>query len=150
MRMMSPTWEALADKGVSYAPGEYDSAIYNRGVTDKQFAAAVPDLRKVGIKKLHLQDTQLTDASIDGILQLRKLERLDINTADFTADGLVRLAGLPRLKLMYVPRGQFTEEELTRIREALPNARVEGDRLGSERFNKPDPQTQPASTPGPS
>src|SRR6476469_2606892 len=50
-----PYLERARGQGRVLRPGEYDSAIYERGATDKQFAAAVPDLRKVGIKKLFLQ-----------------------------------------------------------------------------------------------
>ena len=65
-RMMDPHWNSLAKKGVSYSPGDYHSAVYTLGVTDEQFAAAVPDFKWVKIRKLNFQETQLTDRSIAG------------------------------------------------------------------------------------
>jgi hypothetical protein len=139
--MMDPRWNSLANKGVSIVPGEYGSASYLHGVTDEQFASAVPDLRRVKVKELHLQTTQLTDQSIDGIRKVTTLERINAIHTDFTVDGLMRLSTLPRLRLLYVPEGQFTDDELMRLRAALPNVRVEETRQGSYRFK---PTTQAA------
>src|SRR6188768_3933107 len=81
-RMMDSHWNSLAKKGVSSSPGEYHSAVYTLGATDEQFAAAVPDFKKVKIRYLNFQETQLTDRSIDGLLQLRNLERLQLVRQD--------------------------------------------------------------------
>ena len=134
MRMLSPRWHSLVNKGVNYVPGDYGSADYLAGCSDKQFAAAVEDLRKVKIRELNFQSTELTDQSIDGVLRLDRLQALYVNGADFSADGLARLSALPRLKRLYVAQGQFTEEELSRIADALPAVRVAVTPTGAYRY----------------
>src|SRR5687768_198242 len=134
MRMLSPRWHSLVDKGVNYVPGEYGSAAYLAGCSDKQFAAAVEDLRKVKIWELNFQNTELTDQSIDGVLRLDRLQVLYVNGADFSANGLVRLSALPRLRRLYVAEGQFSEGELSRIADELPEVRVSVTPTGAYRY----------------
>ena len=136
-RMIDPRWKALADAGVSTTPGEYRSADCDFGFTDAQFARALPDLKRVRIEELSFQDARVTDESIAGLIELRDLRTLHAIRTDFTADGLARLGALPRLKLVYVPAGQFTEAELSRVRAAIPGATIKVTKLGSARFRAP-------------
>ena len=145
MRMFSPRWQSLSKKGVSYVPGNYGSASYLHGVTDEQFASGLRDLEKLKLWDLHLQHTELTDASIDGILRLKTLRQLNIGDNDFTAAGVARLAALPRLRQLYVPEGQLPAEQLEDLRAAMPNAAVTEWHIGAERYRPPaDATTAPA------
>ena len=147
LRMLDPRWNSLSEKGVSWVPGEYDSASYLHGVTDEQFAEGVPDLRKLKLRELHLQHTELTDESINGILQLTTVQRINIGGNNFSAGGLMRLAALPQLRRLRVPQGQFAAAELKRLREVMPKADVGEWAMDAYRYRKSaDPTTAPAAS----
>ena len=119
-RQLDPRWNSLMDKGVNTIPGEFHYAFFNEPVTDEQFAAAVPQLRAVGVRSLGLSETRITDASIDEILKLTSLKRLDVYLTQLTAEGLLRLAELPRLELLVIGRGEFTAQEVQKLKAAFP------------------------------
>ena len=142
LRMMDPRWHALAKHGVAFVPGESGHATFLMGTTtDEEFMEVVDDLKRVRVRHLDLKDTGLTDASIEGLLQLKHLEVLEANATNFSAEGLARLGTLPRLRRVYVANGQFSEEELSRLRSALPA--IEPNMLGEWNYL---PSTNPASS----
>lgn len=88
--------------------------------TDAELANELEGLKEARVNHLSFQDSNLTDRSIDKLLELEHLETLNVSGADFTVDGLSRLKALARLRKLQVGIGQFTQEELRRLRAALP------------------------------
>lgn len=123
-RYIDPRWNHLAEQHVATIPGEFHHAFFNRPVTDEQFTAAVPGLRSVGVRELGVSRTRITDASIDQMLTLKNLERLDVDQTRLSAEGLTRLHSLPKLRTLVVARGQYSPDDLQKLRAALPEVDV--------------------------
>lgn len=118
-------------------------------ITDDGLAKLAPLKR---IKFLYLFKTDITDAGLEHLKELPRLEVLCLDQTLITDAGLKSLEGLPRLEKLHVhSRAQltdksieslskhvrlfelkvggpgFTEEGIARLREALPNCKVQYD-----------------------
>lgn len=97
-------------------------SVVSAGLTDK----AMPEIAKLmSLEELQLSRNNITDKSIDQILKLKKLERLNLADTRVTINGLLRLKALPRLKCLLFRLTDFQEDDLKRLKTALPKVILE-------------------------
>lgn len=80
--------------------------------------AAIRDIR--GLRELWLGETEITDASLDLIAGFEELEKLGLHGTKITDRGLLKLAGLKRLREVHVFSTDVTEEGCAAFRAHSP------------------------------
>jgi hypothetical protein len=81
------------------------------------------------LEMLNLDFTQITDAGLARMNGLPSLKQLSLGHTKVTDAGLVSLKGLAGILRLDLSRTQVTDAGLTSLRRALPQARVEFDRM---------------------
>jgi hypothetical protein len=88
--------------------------------------AGMERLRGLGhLRSLDLDYTQITDAGLAHLEGLTSLQQLQLIDTRVTDDGLEHLEGLVNLKELYLWHTQVTSEGAKKLREALPECRIE-------------------------
>jgi len=90
-------------------------------VTDAGLAH-LKDLK--GLIKLHLEKTKITDAGLEQIAGLENLEYLNLYGTGITDAGLKHLEGLKKLKSLYVWQTQVTDAGVQALQQALPELKI--------------------------
>lgn len=85
-------------------------------VTDEGLAS----LAGSQINELSLYTTNITDAGVDSLLEMKQLKRLVISRTKITVVGILRLKDLPNLQSIDA-REQLTKDELLMVRQQLPH-----------------------------
>jgi hypothetical protein len=69
--------------------------------------------------------TQLTDAGLERIKDMRRLETLELTGTEITDAGLEHLKGLPNLRQLWLADTRVTKEGVKHLQQALPNCNIE-------------------------
>ncbi len=97
-------------------------SIVSAGLTDK----SIPEIAKLTeLEQLQLSRNNITDKSIDQILKLQKMVRLNLSDTRVTLKGLLRLKALPQLRCLLFRLTDLKEDELKRLKTALPKVILE-------------------------
>ena len=75
------------------------------------------------LRLLFLAHTDLTDRALPHLAKLSSVSYIDLSGTRITADGLAR-ADLQQLTELGLDVGQFSADDLQRLKQALPNAKL--------------------------
>ena len=73
------------------------------------------------LRKLHLENTSITDDGLIHLKELENLEYLNLYGTSITDAGLLHLSNLKELKSLYLWQTNATEEGATRLKEEIPD-----------------------------
>ncbi|MGA0559425.1 c-type cytochrome domain-containing protein [Larkinella sp. VNQ87] len=76
------------------------------------------------LQKLHLEQTKVTDNGLKNLKNLPYLEYLNLYGTGVTDAGLKELAGMKNLKTVYLWQTKVTDEGVAELKKALPNLEV--------------------------
>ncbi|RRB04096.1 c-type cytochrome domain-containing protein [Larkinella rosea] len=76
------------------------------------------------LQKLHLEQTKVTDAGLKNLKNLPYLEYLNLYGTEVTDAGLKELAGIKNLKTVYLWQTKVTEAGVAELKKALPNLEI--------------------------
>ena len=107
-----PTTVISFGSGPRYAPTQFGDADLSR---------AIPHLRPLRKLELGLGGTQVTDAGMNDVTQLKNLFTLTVARTPVTAAGLRALRSNPQLRTMYVSEGQVSSEDYVALRREMPH-----------------------------
>src|SRR4051812_19874903 len=93
-----PEYRRLAEIGATGKADDWRSIGFTRPVGDEEVIRAVPDLKRIRVREVHLAARHVSDRIIPYLTQLDSLEVLDLSGTDVTAQGMHGLAKLPKLK----------------------------------------------------
>ena len=90
-------------------------------VTDTSVAMLAPakDLRMI-----RLPETEITDAALDILAELKLLESVNLYGTAVTDEGVAKLAALPNLKRLYLWQTEVSEEAMDELRETNPDLEI--------------------------
>lgn len=91
---------------------------------DAGFRRVFPDLKKLRVSSLALENTEISDASMPLMSQLSTLEAVGLDRTRVTPDGLRELSALPKLKHVGVTGLAFREQE-NELRRDLPGVGID-------------------------
>lgn len=74
----------------------------------------------------------LTEATLDVLVELKSLDTLQLSEARYTADALARLRSLPTLKRLRLDKIDIPAADVTTLKAALPNVKVDWKPLSDE------------------
>jgi len=74
---------------------------------------------------LELGDTQVTDAGIAHLRELRELRALSLSGTQVTDGALAHVSALRSLEVLDLTGTQVTDEGVEGLHQALPNCRIE-------------------------
>ncbi len=77
------------------------------------------------LETLMLTHTEVTDAGLANVAALTRLRRLSLASTEISDAGLTHLAGLTQLDELYLYDTQVTAEGVAKLRQSLPNCRIE-------------------------
>jgi hypothetical protein len=77
------------------------------------------------VRALFLSNIWVTDAGLENLTGMTQLITLFLDDTQVTDAGLEHLKGLTQLQMLYVGNTQVTEAGVTKLRQALPNCRIE-------------------------
>ncbi|MFN7842948.1 MAG: leucine-rich repeat domain-containing protein [Pirellula sp.] len=112
----------------------------------------VNDQFRLDVVRLSLENTKVTNLSLDAISQMPKLEELDLSNCQITDLGLKNIAGNRSIRTIWLSGTKITDETLkilescTRL-EAVHVDRTEVTSEAWERFLKIKPRLRSTSTP---
>ncbi|CAN5370515.1 hypothetical protein BH09PLA1_BH09PLA1_12270 [soil metagenome] len=102
--------------------------VFGRGgkrISDAEFHSVVPSLLGLPkLRELRLAGMEITDRSVDDLLQLTSLYQLDLRATGITFDGLTRLQELPNLRDLNISDGQISERELATLTNTLADVSI--------------------------
>lgn len=107
LRSLDLSKTGIGDKGVASLKNSKIEALWLRGnprVTDNCIDTLVT---MPNLKKLSVNDTQITDKGYEKISKIKKLEWLDLSTTKGTGDGLRYIGQMPRLEVLHIEGGPF-------------------------------------------
>ena len=99
----------------------------NKPLLDSHLAS-VPRLPR--LRSLVLANSRVSDDGLKILAGCPRLEELEFGVACFSDAGLEHLHGLKRLRKVDIGVSRVTDAGIRRLREALPDAVVNGVRLG--------------------
>ncbi|GAB3247918.1 ribonuclease inhibitor [Larkinella harenae] len=76
------------------------------------------------LQKLHLEQTKVTDAGLKNLNALPYLEYLNLYGTAVTDAGLKELAGLKKLKTVYLWQTKVTDAGVAELKKAIPNLEI--------------------------
>jgi hypothetical protein len=109
--------------------GDPPNVAFASYVTDEKLAQALPLLKKVQVQDLSLNSTDISDASVPRIAELKTVTTLDVIGTRVTADALPRLRELPRLKYLSVWSETFDDAAIARLEQSLPGVKIRRDNI---------------------
>ena len=121
------TYKELGRYGGYTIVGDPPNVAFASELSDERFAEALPLLKKVRVQDLDLNSTDVSDASVPRIAELKTLKSLNVVGTRLTADALQQLRVLPRLKYLTVWSEQFNDADVARLEASLPGVDVERD-----------------------
>ena len=147
--MFDPRYQRLSrDYGAGIVPDQPDNIAFVRGLTDEQFAEAVPLLRDVKVRSLSVSDTSLTDASVPLLLKLPRVEDLDVSYTGITEAGIFELARHPRLRSIVTSTDQMSSTGVERFGTLYPRVELIVWPFDAEGADTPSRQSQSDATTG--
>ena len=84
--------------------------------------ATLKDLKQ--LTKLHLEKTKITDAGLEQLKGLENLEYLNLYSTALTDAGLKHLEGLKKLRHVYVWQTQVTDAGVNALKAAVPEVKI--------------------------
>ena len=75
------------------------------------------------MERLDLSETQVTDAGLKRIAELRELHSLSLDDTRVTDEGLKQLRGLKKLTMLAIIGTKVTPAGRKELKQALPNLR---------------------------
>lgn len=95
----------------------------NTAVSD---ATLIQVAKLKNLQKLHLEQTNVTDAGLKNLKVLANLEYLNLYGTAITDAGLTELVGLKNLKTVYLWQTNVTEQGLANLKKAMPSLEIVG------------------------
>src|SRR5262249_45395138 len=94
-------------------------------VGDIGIARYVKDV--VGLKRLYLNHSRVTDAGLEQLKELPDLWELSLSHTSITDAGLLHLHSMKSLRGMSLQSTRITQEGLKKLRAALPTCNIGAD-----------------------
>jgi hypothetical protein len=94
----------------------------NLRVTD---SAALTIGKLANLRRLHLENTGITDWGLGQLANLKALQYLNITGNNITSQGLQKLRTLPALQQVYIYRTAINSSEMTRLKEYFPRTYID-------------------------
>jgi len=108
---------------------------HNKPFDDARLAEALPLLKAYGVSDLDLNGRDITDASVPGLLRLRRLKRLQLQGTHVSFDGLEQLGALPALRVLVIEEGIVSSERLRELRLAMPKVDIQEDWITVRKYD---------------
>ncbi|MFC5412986.1 c-type cytochrome domain-containing protein [Larkinella bovis] len=94
------------------------------GDTDVTDATLAQVAQLKNLQKLHLEQTSVTDAGLKNLKNLPYLEYLNLYGTAVTDAGIKELAGLKNLKTVYLWQTKVTDAGVAELKKSLPNLEI--------------------------